>query len=127
MLLWSFLATVLVAIVNFLAATFYLYWSYWWFDNVTHFLGGLAIGLFGIAILKYFYNLSQSKFKNILLITALIVLVVGIGWEIFEFYTGTTNPSAGETYLGDTMGDLLADLLGAFSASLIIYKGKLNV
>ena len=127
LLLISFISVIAVALANFVAIYFYLYWAVWWFDNVSHFLGGLSIGLFGFWFFHIFFRLPQAKFASILFITIFMVLVIGGGWEIFEYIYDISDPQAGETYWQDTTYDLIADTFGAAVASLIIYKKKLHV
>jgi hypothetical protein len=128
LLMLSLIAVVLVASVNFVANFLYLYWSYWWFDNISHFLGGLAMGFFWFLLFKRFYKVDPTaRFSNILLTVLTMVAVIGIGWEIFEYAIGGANPSVGETYWQDTSYDLVADVFGAFVATVTIYKNKLHV
>jgi hypothetical protein len=118
---------VAVALTNFVANYFYFYWIYWWFDNISHFLGGLAMGLFWFYVLRLFFRFGEEvSFMQVLKVVGLIVLVIGIGWEIFEYITGTANPSKGETYWQDTSYDLVDDMLGALVAALIIFKRKFH-
>ena len=46
----------LLGILNYLAFKNYWYWRFRWFDQPMHFLGGLALGLFGIIIYLYFFR-----------------------------------------------------------------------
>jgi hypothetical protein len=127
LLVFSFLSVALVASVNFLANFLYLYWTYWWFDNISHFLGGFAMGLFWFYMFRRFYSFDQgARFRNVLGVVFLMVIIIGVGWEVFEYVIGGANPSAGETYWQDTIYDLIADILGAFVATLIIHKNKLH-
>ena len=106
---------VLIAVLHYAAVALYLYWSYWWFDNVMHFLGGLAIGLF---LYWFFYrsNIVSSRQAPWALVIA-GTIVVGVGWEIFEYVMHFTYTSK-ESYVFDTSLDLLMDLLGACAACL---------
>lgn len=126
LLLFSFIAIITVTSAHFLAMSFYLYWTFWWFDNVTHFLGGLSMGLFWFFVFQKIYRFkAEPKFAGVVLIVVSIVLVIGIGWEIFEYMFDIATPSRGETYWQDTSYDLISDVVGALAASLIIYKNKL--
>src|SRR3989344_3927330 len=126
LLLYSFVSVIVVASVSFVANFFYLYWTVWWFDNISHFLGGLSMGLLWFwAFNKLFRFVAESSFKNILFIVLVLVLAVGVGWEIFEYIFDIANPTGFETYWQDTAYDLIADTFGAVSASLLIFKNRL--
>lgn len=83
-----------------------------------HFLGGLAVGLFAIWVLFH----SNIFFKRIPkraeagLVALIAVLIVGIGWEIFEYVNDISIATEG--YVPDTFHDLLFDILGAGLGSL---------
>ena len=106
----------LIFIANSLALKFYWYFSIWYFDMLMHFLGGLWEGLFFIwffSIVDFpFLKLSPSvvDFKLIYK-TVSFVLLIGILWEFFEFFTNN--------YIGhdpfnilDTISDIFFDLAG---------------
>src|SRR3989338_7412852 len=82
------------AILNYLAGIFYFYWTYWWFDILVHFLvgftGGLSIywGLFCSGII--FRGRFSSKFVSVAIVFV-CVMIVGVGWEIFEYAFGITD------------------------------------
>ena len=54
LLLYNFILIVLIAILNKAALSFFLYWKFWWFDIMMHFLGGLWIG--GIVLWLYYLS-----------------------------------------------------------------------
>ena len=112
----------LVAILNYVAIDNFLYWRFWWFDILMHFLGGLLIGL--MSLWAYFYSdfFKNSKVeKNILIIISLIsVWFIGVGWEIFEILIEPEYFKEG--YILDTILDLVMDTLGAIVAGLILLK-----
>lgn len=128
LLLYSFIAVIAVASVNFVALSLYLYWSLWWFDNMSHFLGGLAIGLVSYWFYKKVYPvIVPLGFLRLALIIFVFVIIIGIGWEAFEYFLGeASNHLGGETYWHDTTYDLISDAVGALVASIIIYKNKLH-
>ena len=69
----------IIFLLNYLAMTFYWYSSIWYFDMPMHFLGGIWLGLVSL----YLFSLKDFSFKSFLKIF-LVVLLVGIGWEVFE-------------------------------------------
>ncbi len=56
--------------------------------------------------------------KEIMLGALGFVLVVSIGWEIFEYVFDIANPLGGN-YVADTTHDLISDFFGAVVAGLI--------
>jgi VanZ family protein len=103
---------VLVAVLNAVAVSLSLYWSYWWFDIVMHTLSGFAGGLF-VLWLFHPFRAYQS-----LWLTLGSLLVVGVVWEIFEWVFDLIQPL---NYRQDIVYDLLNDLLGALLAYVYVY------
>lgn len=113
--------------LNFLANKLYWYSAMPWFDMLMHFLGGLWLGLAWVWFLSS-QSLRLSPEPKALALTAksilqiiLLVLLVGILWEVFEFFVDETIAKNGFD-LADTLSDLLFDSLGGFSA--IFYLSK---
>ena len=109
----SLILALALYIIHFTAMKFYLYWTLWWFDILTHFLGGLAIGLFVVWIISGLFPMLSSK--KLLVVGVITILVFGIGWEIFENVFGFPR-SPKESYPIDTTLDLAMDVLGAVAA-----------
>jgi hypothetical protein len=117
-LLLSFAAVVLLGILQWFAAEFYLYWIWWWFDYVTHFIGGFAIELFA---LWFILRIMPSAWRyDPIQLALIVVLIVGVGWEIFEYVNGITDSAEG--YPLDIAHDMVADLLGAVCAGMIALR-----
>lgn len=123
--IWIFITIAIVAALHLSALQFYLYWRFWWFDILTHFLGGLWIAI------SFLWLLFQSGFVNIiknnknynLLVAFLASLFVGIMWEVFEYYFGLTATDA-TNYVIDTATDISFDLIGGLVAYCIfVFKG----
>ncbi len=111
-----------IFLLNDIALADYFYWKFWWYDIMMHSLGGLFIGG---AVTWFFVRTDYAQKlspKNFLLLTALSVLIVGVGWEVFEytngFFLGEVNVAL------DTAGDLLCDVLGGI-AGWFIFRGIL--
>lgn len=102
--------------VNLVAVKLYWYSLVWYFDMPMHFLGGVWLGL------AMFWLLKSKEFsgKNIFLIF-LGVLVVGVGWEIFEIVVDRAL-RGGEFNVLDTMSDIFFDLAGGFSVVLYYFR-----
>jgi hypothetical protein len=115
----------LLGVVHILAGFFYFYWTLWWFDNAMHFLGGLSMAFFTLWIvhaLGFFKGVPRTS--RVLFTVLASVVLIGIGWEVFEYVFGIANPSIGQTYASDTSFDLFFDLLGALVAGLFAKKPK---
>ncbi len=90
------------------ALAYDLYWHYVWLDTLSHFLGGLWVGLAAMWAYEYMFR------KNIPLLYGLVAIAwVGIGWEVFEVAAGI--PREGNFAL-DTSIDLLMDVCGTLAA-----------
>jgi len=76
-----------------------------------HFLGGLTIGVLVMWVLGF----ENRSWKNFL-IAFIAVLIVGVGWEIFEYINGMTFST--EKYAEDVFHDIVMDSLGAIVAYL---------
>ena len=95
---------------------FYWYSSIWYFDMAMHFLGGFWLGLASL----YLFPLKDTSFKSILKIF-LLVLLVGVGWEIFEVIVDRVITGNLFNTL-DTISDICFDLAGGLSAILYFIK-----
>jgi len=106
---------VVVAFLHKMALSFHLYWSVWWFDILLHFLGGVTIGV--IALFVFFtsgYIKYPSRHQIVVLSIVLgSVFIVGLVWELWELFAGFSNVIED---CGDTITDLVVDLIGAVTA-----------
>lgn len=111
---------VLIFIVNYFANKFYWYYSIWWFDMPMHFSGGLWLG----AVYVWWRLRGDTKVtldKSTWPSVVGWVLLVGVGWEVFEYFF--INYMALNAFdLLDTLSDLFFDLLGGCLA--VWYLGK---
>ncbi len=98
---------VAVALVHYLALTYFLYWQYVWLDIFMHFFGGATIGMLFLAILAF---LPRFQSWNTFARALLFVLIVGIVWECFEIGAGISIHEPG--FIADTAIDLVMDLIG---------------
>ena len=114
----AFGLVVLLAVVHFIAATFYFYWIFWWFDNLSHFMAGFSLGFFSLYIF-YESGLWGNKLSlpKAIFLSFISVMVLGGVWEIFEYVNGLTESTEG--YSLDVIHDLLSDALGAILALLV--------
>lgn len=107
--LWLLMALVLstmLAVLHSWALTAYLYWQYVWLDVPVHLLGGLALGMVFIAVVRTFRPYSYILF----------MMVVVFGWELFEFVIGTPRDV---NFFFDSSLDVLMGALGGVLAYLL--------
>lgn len=64
------------------------------------------------------FNKSKPSNKKIMISALIFVVIVSIGWEVFEYVFDIANPTGGN-YLRDTTQDLMDDLVGGVVAGLI--------
>lgn len=108
----------LIALLQFLATRYFLYWEFWWYDIMMHFLGGLFIG----ASFLWFVYFEASRLKKnlpVFVATFAVVFTVGVSWELFEYVTGMYNAV---NYTLDTTLDLAMDIAGMMGAYLFFKR-----
>ncbi len=109
-----------IAAANFIANKFHWYSAIWYFDIFMHFLGGLWLG----GLFLWLLWPVQLSTKTVAKVLAGVVLV-GIGWEIFELMF--VNYVAQNSFdVVDTTMDLVLDILGGLSAVLYFHKKIIN-
>jgi hypothetical protein len=125
-----FLLIYLLFLLHVGAETFYWYWTFPWFDLLTHFLGGVCVGL---GTLWFFFMSGYIKQHQRswsgrlgLLYTLIGVGVIGVGWELYEVFVHLAlHTPFDRGYLFDTAGDLTMDTLGALVSYLCFaWKAK---
>ncbi len=92
-----------------------------WFDIPMHFLGGFAVALTSLSLLKLAKenNLIKLNSKIQPLIILSSVSLIATLWELFEFAIDHLTNFQAQLGLADTMLDLLMGLIGAISLILI--------
>ncbi len=116
----AFIVLVLIGLLHNVGGLYFdAYEKYWWWDVLLHFLGGLWVGLSGFWFIykSHFLPVPRKTTVNFFMVILLPVLLVGIGWEIFEYMFGLTFVLPGESYRIDTISDIGMDIVG----SLIVY------
>lgn len=109
----------LIAVLQWYASIYYLYFLWWWADIVMHFLGGLFIGLSALWWLRFEIPISIRHRIPAFLWALVIVLAVGVSWEIFERVTNSYNAV---NYALDTATDLLMDIVGTLASYLVFLR-----
>jgi VanZ family protein len=108
-LIFPLIASALVLYLHVIGLEYFLYFHYWWYDILLHFLGGVALGFFVLIFTK-----SWKK-------TIIGMLILAAGWEVFEYFLNIAV-GLGENYPLDTVVDFIMDTLGAFVAIFISKK-----
>jgi len=100
------------------------YWQYPWLDNVSHYMGGIVLGLFFAYVLSVMgYRLGWNRTTYVILLCG--VAFIGISWEIFEYVFDIAFPGVAG-YAIDTSTDLGLDFLGTFTVLLAVSIRKNN-
>lgn len=105
-LLTALVLSVLLSVAEYFAILNSLYWKMVWFDVPMHFLGGVTIAVFLVALLMHF---RPRLFL-------LGVFGISVLWEVFEYLAGFPREA---NYRFDTSLDLLMDALGALFVYVI--------
>lgn len=102
--------------LNLIAMKLYWYYSIWWLDMPMHILGGFWIGL----VFFWYFRFEKLSFVSVSKII-LGVLVIAIGWEVFESLldkTITQNPFNAL----DTFSDLCFGIAGGLLSVFYFFK-----
>lgn len=107
----------MIIILHYIGLSEKLYWSFWWFDIVTHTLGGFAVGL--LTSLIY-----SGRFVWFSIIPILGVL---ISWELFEIFIVKIKILSVQQYIFDTGVDISVAIVAAsFAIYLFLYNSDKN-
>ena len=106
-----------VFIVDVLAIIFHWYYSFWYFDMIMHFSGGVWLGL---AAMWYLSRRNPASFglstTTVLQILGIVILFGG-GWEVFEALTDYFVVHDFSRFdVLDTLSDLVCDTSGGIFA-----------
>lgn len=90
---------------------FDFFWLFWWSDILLHIWGGglLVASWYLVERMYVFPRTMALKLNHPLL----ILLVVMIGWEVFEYVFGVANNTS---YVSDTIQDFIFGALGGLVA-----------
>lgn len=91
-----------------------------------HMLGGFLISLVTLWLI-YFRNSLTGRAEGVSIgalysIAIGMSLVVGFGWELFEFNADTPFAVQGTFLLADTLGDLVCDILGGIAGAWLVHQ-----
>ena len=121
-----FVLIIIIATLHFSALQFYLYWRLWWFDSLVHFFSGFWVAIFFLWLFFQFGHLNfiRNKRKHNLIVAILSSVLIGIGWEIFEYNFGIAFVKA-SNYASDTVTDVSFDLIGGFISEMNLTSPRL--
>ena len=111
----------MVLLLHLVAYEYYFYWTIWWYDIVMHGLGGIVIAAFALWLWRYGLN-SEKPVPSMFALTFLSTLAVGIAWEIFEYIAGSHATQPFDSYILDTILDIMMDIAGGMIAYLFLSK-----
>jgi len=116
----------LILVFHSLGNKLYWYSAIWYFDMIMHFLGGLWIALLGFYLFlsknQSFRLSSEPKaLAGAIIKILLFVLLVGVGWEVFEISVNDVLARNPFNAL-DTFSDIFFDLSGGTLATLYFFK-----
>lgn len=118
----------IIATLHAVAFQYSLYWHFWWYDILVHFLGGLFAGLLSVWIVFYSNYVRAPRITRGASLIVVIggALVIGVGWEVFERFLGHTWSPEG--YWFDTGVDIFMDILGALLGfAMIVRHAQSNI
>ncbi len=106
----AFVIVLILFFLNWIGVIYGIHSALWWWDVMTHMLGGVVIGflVFGLNIRYVSYNLKKD---TTWLIWVLSLCCIFIGWELYEIIVSQTLGN-GMFDAIDTMHDIINDLLG---------------
>lgn len=102
-------------------STFGFYGKFGWYDQITHFIGGVTIGLISCLIIndsdkKHHWNLN-SKF--LIIFSLCLTLSLCVIWEFYEYFVDSLKNTNLIADKFDTSNDLLFNFIGAVPAIII--------
>lgn len=108
-----------IALFQFLANEYYLYWEWWWADILMHFLGGFFIAGSVLWFIRFEVPVGLRARVPVFVTTFALTLLVGIAWEVFEYLTDSASAI---NYTLDTTLDLAMDVVGILAAYVLIKR-----
>lgn len=113
-----------------LAYDFYHDPAWWWWDNMTHFLGTAVIAFlaFYTTFALDYIGVIKLRLPLMAIYTWTTALAIGALWEIGEYYFDLFFGTTAQISLADTIHDLEFDFLAAVVVSFIgiIYVNRLR-
>jgi hypothetical protein len=111
-----FVLAALVSVLHYLGFQYNLYWVFWWYDILVHFLGGALVAVFAVMGVRWYRYDAQIDSRSVWLIGIGAAVAIGITWEIYELAIGLVEVE----YIADTTLDLVMDIVGAFAVMFVV-------
>jgi hypothetical protein len=108
---------VIVAALHLVGTALYLYWMFWWYDMVVHFLASIWVALCAMWIAAHFGVQKVGAW------VLACVVMVSIGWELFEYHIGATDIADRSVFVIDTALDFVVNMIGGL-LGLYLSRGK---
>jgi F0F1-type ATP synthase membrane subunit a len=105
-----------MAVLHWLALSFYLYWRWEWVDIAMHGFGGAVVAL-GLFTIRDFVRSVPERFEYVGPIMAGVLIVVLL-WELFEIFV-VQIPLDVPGLVLDTSIDIVMGALGGFVGFLV--------
>jgi len=96
------------------------YVRFWWWDVLLNMVAALALGFVGLTVMYVLYKDDHLDASPLVVAVFAFGFAVAAGtlWELFEFIVDSAFGFGLQGSLGDTMGDLLVNVIGAFFVSV---------
>ncbi len=104
----------IIGALNYAGNKLYLYWTTWWHDMIMHFIAGFVVSMVVVLFYQLFFRKNDWFKTNLVLVSILTTVVVGLLWEFFELYFEITTLTDGMAFWSDTLSDLILDTVGGY-------------
>ena len=96
-----------------------------WFDNIAHTLTPFALVIFiGPFLFREILNKQSISFFTKLTVLTSLGVVIGVFWEVWEYYANFAVFEQLAPTLPDTITDLIFDTIGSVLAAVIIITNE---
>ena len=122
--IWLASVAIVIVVVNFIATMLHWYYFIWWFDMPMHFLGGVFTALIGMTFgFRFIARTYHRDPHHALFSVILLVLVVGVGWELYEVLMQSISGTKFVTAV-DSVSDIFFDLAGGLATLVLFAHGE---
>jgi len=105
----------LVAILHLVGTALSLYWLFWWYDILVHFLASIWVAFGAIWIARQVGIIKTG------ICAVLAVCMIGVSWEIFEYLIGAVNT---KYIVFDTALDMFMNFFGGWVGIVLAQRGQ---